>query len=100
VLQANVAGCREHLVRLVSAIRQLHVSDGALLEQIEVIDALTRGTYGWPRTWKELLAWDIGLGKQRLRKLMQLHGLRAKGKRRVRVTTDRNHDLPTAPTLR
>jgi hypothetical protein len=28
---------------------------------------------------------------------MQRHGIRAKGKRRFKVTTDSNHDLPTAP---
>ena len=30
---------------------------------------------------------------------MQLHGIRAKGKRRFKVTTDSNHDLPIAPNL-
>lgn len=32
-------------------------------------------------------------------KLMQLHGIRAKGKMRFKVTTDSNHDLPIAPNL-
>lgn len=30
---------------------------------------------------------------------MQLHGIRAKGKRRCKVTTDSHHELPTAPNL-
>ena len=30
---------------------------------------------------------------------MQLHGIRAKGKRRFKVTTDSNHDLPITPKL-
>jgi hypothetical protein len=30
---------------------------------------------------------------------MQLHGIRAKGKRRFKVTTDSNHDMPIAPNL-
>ena len=30
---------------------------------------------------------------------MQLHGIRAKGKRRFKVTTDSNHGLPVAPNL-
>ena len=30
---------------------------------------------------------------------MQLHGIRAKGKRRSKLTTDSNHDLPNAPNL-
>ena len=28
---------------------------------------------------------------------MQLHGIRAKGKRRFKVTTDSNHQLPISP---
>ena len=30
---------------------------------------------------------------------MQLHGIRAKGRRRFKLTTDSNHDLPIAPNL-
>ena len=30
---------------------------------------------------------------------MQLHGIRAKGKRRFKVTTDSNHKLPISPNL-
>ena len=66
---------------------------------IKVIHAETHGGYGWPRTWKELLARAIRVGKERVQKLMQLHGIRAKGKRRFKVTTDSNHDLPIAPNL-
>ena len=34
------------------------------------------------------------MGNQRVQKLMQLHGIRAKCRRRLKVTTDSNHDLP------
>ena len=34
-----------------------------------------------------------------MQKLIQLHGIRAKGKRHFKVTTDGNHDLPIAPNL-
>ncbi len=37
------------------------------------------------------------VGKQRVQKLMQLHGIWAKGTRRFKVTTDSNHDLPISP---
>jgi putative transposase len=30
---------------------------------------------------------------------MQQHGIRAKCKRRFKITTDSNHDLPIAPNL-
>ncbi|MGH8399369.1 MAG: IS3 family transposase, partial [Gammaproteobacteria bacterium] len=39
-------------------------------------------------------------GKRRVQRLMQQHGIRARGKRRFRVvTTDSRHDLPVAPNL-
>jgi putative transposase len=66
---------------------------------IKAIHAETRGGYGWPRIWKELLARGIRVGKLRVQKLMQLHGIRAKGKRRFKVTTDSKHDLPISPNL-
>ena len=66
---------------------------------IKAIHAETHAGYGWPRTWKELLARGVRVGKQRVHKLMQLHAIRAKGKRRFEVTTDSNHDLPIAPNL-
>ena len=47
----------------------------------------------------ELLAMGIQVGKERVQKLIQLHGIRAKGKPRFTATTDSNHDLPIAPHL-
>jgi transposase InsO family protein len=83
VLEASVAECHEHFVRRASAAQRRHLSDDALLGHINDIHAATHGGYGWPRTWKELLARGIPAGKQRVQELMQLHGIRAKGKRRV-----------------
>jgi transposase InsO family protein len=39
------------------------------------------------------------VGKERVRKLMQLYGIRAQGKRRFKLTTDSKHGLPVAPNL-
>jgi putative transposase len=40
------------------------------------------------------------VGKQRVQRLMQKHGIHARGKRRFRVmTTDSRHDLPIAPNV-
>ena len=94
-----MAGYYEHFVRRASDAQRRHLSDDALLVHIKAIHAETRGGYGWPRTWKELLARGIRVGKDRVQKLMQLHGIRAKGKRRFKVTTDSKHDLPIAPNL-
>jgi putative transposase len=99
VLSVSVAGYHEHFVRLDNAAQRRHLSNDALLVHIKAIHTETRGGYGWPRIWKELLARGIRVGKQRVQKLMKLHGIRAKGKRRFRVTTDSNHDLPISPNL-
>jgi putative transposase len=99
VLGVSVAGYHEHFVRRASGAQQRHLSLDALLVHIKAIHAETRGGYGWPRIWKELLARGIRVGKERVQKLMQLHGIRAKGKRRFKVTTDSKHDLPISPNL-
>ena len=99
VLRVSVAGYHEHFVRRASAAQRRHLSDDALLVHIKAIHAQTRGAYGWPRIWRELLGLGIGVGKERVQKLMQQHGIRAKGKRRFKVTTDSNHDLPIAPNV-
>jgi putative transposase len=45
--------------------------------------------------WPEAFAW----ARSGLKKLMQLHGIRARGKRRFKVTTDSRHDLPISPNV-
>jgi putative transposase len=71
----------------------------ALLAHIRAIHAEVKGEYGWPRMHKELLARGIRVGKDRVRKLMQQHRIRAKTKRKFVVTTDSKHSLPEAPDL-
>ena len=75
------------------------VSNDALLAHIKAIHAQVKGEYGWPRIWKQLLANGIRVGKERVRKLMALHGIRAKTKRKFKATTDSAHRLPVAPNL-
>ncbi len=75
------------------------ISNDALLVHIRAIHAETKGEYGWPRIWKELLARGIRVGKDRVQRLMKLHGIRARGKRKFKATTDSNHCLPVAPDL-
>ena len=99
VLQVSVAGYHEHFVRRASAAQRRHLSDDAMLVHIKVLHVQMRGSYGWPRIWRELLAGGIRVGKERVQKLMQRHCIRAKGKRRFKVTTDSNHDVPIAPNV-
>ena len=99
VLQVSVSGYHGHVARRARTAPRRHLRDDALRVHIQAIHAQTHGGYGWPRTWKALLARGIRVGKQRVQKLMQRHGIRAKGKRRFKVTTDSQHDLPIAPNL-
>ena len=99
VLEVSISGYHEHFVRSASSVQRRHLSDDALLVHIKAIYAETRGAYGWPRIWKTLLGRGIGVGKDRVQKLMKLHGIKARGKRRFKVTTDSNHDLPISPNV-
>ena len=74
-------------------------SDEAVLAHMRAIHAEVRQEYGWPRMHKELLARGIRIGKERVRLLMQRHGLRARTKRKFVVTTDSRHKLPVAADL-
>jgi putative transposase len=99
VLGVSVAGYHQHMARRLTIARRRHLSDEALLVHIRAVFAAHRGAYGWPRIWRQLRAEGVRVGKLRVQQLMQQHGIRARGKRRFRVTTDSWHSLPIAPNL-
>jgi transposase InsO family protein len=100
VLRVSVSGYHQHVARRREIARRRHLSDEALLVHIRTVFAENRGAYGWPRIWRELRDRGIRVGKQRVQRLMQQYGIRARGKRRFRVmTTDSRHELPIAPNL-
>jgi transposase InsO family protein len=99
VLGVSVAGYHEHMAGRLTIARRRHLSDEALLVHIRAVFAVHRGAYGWPRIWRQLRADGVRVGKLRVQQLMQQHGIRARGKRRFRVTTDSRHGLPIAPNL-
>ena len=100
VLRVSVSGYHEQLVRRRDILRRRRLRDEALLVHIRAVYAENRGAYGWPRIWRQLRAQGIRVGKQRVQRLMQQHGIRARGKRRFRIaTTDSRHRLPIAPNL-
>lgn len=75
------------------------ISDQALLVHIKAIHAEVKQEYGWPKMWKELVARGIRVGKERVRKLMQRHGIKARGQRKFVVTTDsKHHTFPLQKT--
>jgi len=98
VLRVSTSGFYEH-ERRGGQPAPGRLSDDALLVHIKALHAEVRGEYGWPRIWKELLARGIRVGKERVQKLMQRHGIKARGKRKFIATTDSKHGLPVAENL-
>ena len=70
VLEVSVAGYHEHFVHRASDAQRRHLSDEALLVYIKALHCETRGAYGWPRIWRELVARGVPVGKDRVQKLM------------------------------
>ena len=99
VLGVSPSGYHDHFARRATPQQRKRISNDALLVHIKAIHAETKGEYGWPRIWKELLTRGIRVGKERVRKLMKLHGVKARTKRKFKATTDSNHSLPVAPNL-
>src|SRR5665213_444041 len=100
VLLVSVSGYHAHLARRVDIAQRRHLSEEALLVHISAVYAEHRGAYGWPRIWRQLRAQGVRVGKQRVQRLMQKHGIQARGKRCFRVlTSDSKHSLPVAPNV-
>ncbi|MDE2273692.1 MAG: transposase [Gammaproteobacteria bacterium] len=70
------------------------LAEPVLLALIRAIHTESKGAYGWPRIWRELHDRGIPAGKERVRKLMQSNGIRARHKRCYKATTDSKHNLP------
>ena len=73
------------------------LSDAQLLALIRSVHAEVDGAYGSPRMYRELKARGHPVSKTRIARLMRKHGIRARHKRRYKVTTDSRHTLPVAP---
>jgi transposase InsO family protein len=58
-----------------------------------------KSRYGAPRITDELHANDVKCSKNRIVRRMKHIGLRAKGKKKFKVTTDSSHNLPVALNL-
>jgi len=74
-------------------------SDAQLAVEITTTHQRSRSAYGSPRIHRDLRARGIRVGKKRVERLMQEHGIVAKRKRRFRRTTDSKHSQPIAPNV-
>ena len=75
------------------------LTDAQMLVLIQSIHAELKGAYGSPRMVRALRARGIPASKARVERLMQENGIRARHKRRYKVTTDSKHHLPVADNL-
>jgi putative transposase len=71
----------------------------SLSEDIRRVHADSRQRYGSPRVHAALRAEGRRVGCNRVARLMQRHGIRARQKRRFCRTTDSHHGSPLAPNL-
>lgn len=70
-----------------------------LVRKIEEIHQGSRGTYGSPRIFSVLKGLGESCSKKKIELLMKKNGIRAKMKRKFRVTTDSKHKLPVVSNL-
>ena len=74
-------------------------ADAALREQIRVIHARSRGTYGERRVHAELAALGVLVGRKRVARLMRALGLAGVNRRKGTRTTIRDCEARPAPDL-
>lgn len=75
------------------------LSNRRLAAEIRTVHQRSRRTYGSPRVHAELLASGEKVNRKRVERVMRTEGIRAKTKRRFRVTTDSRHGEPIAPNV-
>jgi putative transposase len=68
-----------------------------LLEKIKEVHKKSRGRYGAPKIWEDLRAAGVKCSKRTVEELMKENGIRAKGSKKFKATTDSKHNLPVAP---
>jgi len=74
-------------------------ANGRLMVQIAEVYQRSRQTYGSPRVSEALHQQGIGCSRNRVARLMRLQRLRARTKRRFKVTTHSRHGRAVAPDL-
>jgi transposase InsO family protein len=75
------------------------LSNRRLAVEIRTVHRRSRQTYGSPRVHAELVARGRSVNRKRVERVMRLEGIRAKTKRKFRVTTDSRHGEPIAPNV-
>ena len=97
VLDVSISGYRAWKRGGTPARKRL--TDVQTLAVIRAIHAELKGAYGSPRMVRELRLRGFTACKERVERLMRENGIRARHKRRYKVTTDSTHGLPVAANL-
>ena len=97
VLAVSISGYRAW--KRGGAPNRCRLSDAQMLALIRAIHDEFKGAYGSPRMVLELRARGFSAGDERVERLMRENDIRARHKRRFKVTTDSKHKLPVAPNL-
>lgn len=88
VLGVSKSGYYKHIIRPVS---QRDKENQMLLNRINDIFKDNKGRYGSPRIKKQLDKENLIYSKNRISRLMSQNGIKAKAKRKFKVTTDSQH---------
>jgi len=75
------------------------LADRELLAKITAIHTVSKGTYGSPRIHQQLRREGVACGRRRVTRLMRLHGLEGRCKKRWRTTTTPDPDAEKARDL-
>jgi putative transposase len=75
------------------------IDDARLIDKIRCIYESTGGAYGVRRIYRQLLADGENCSRNRVARLMRKCGIKARRRRKYRVTTDSKHSSPVADNL-
>ena len=96
VLGVSASGYYAWCTRPVSARA---TADADLLARIRAFHARSRGTYGAPRIYKDLVVDGTAIGRKRVARLMRAVGLAGVSRRKGTRTTRRDREAQPAPDL-
>lgn len=75
------------------------IANTSLKKRIEVIFNREKQRAGSIRITKQLQANGENVGRNRVARIMRINGMRARGRKKFKATTNSNHNLPVAPNI-
>lgn len=97
VLNVSRAGYFKYIKHSMSSERE--VENCELLLEIKEIYNKSKGAYGSPRVWAELVARGRRINRKRVQRLMKVNGIKARIRRKFRFTTDSKKTREGIPDL-